>query len=140
MPLCSIGYAAAERLAQDGASVVISSRKQQNVDNALKKLKEQGLTVSGLTCHAGSAEDRTKLFEHVSLPSPPDCSLNCLSVPEFIPVHFHNACCILQACKEFGGVDILVSNAAVNPAFGPILDVWTISVFVIIYTSTQWLC
>ena len=25
--------------------------------------------------------------------------------------------------EEFGGVDILVSNAAVNPVFGPIFDV-----------------
>lgn len=27
-----------------------------------------------------------------------------------------------QACERFGGVDILVSNAAVNPAVGPVLD------------------
>jgi NAD(P)-dependent dehydrogenase (short-subunit alcohol dehydrogenase family) len=25
--------------------------------------------------------------------------------------------------NEFGGIDLLVSNAAVNPIFGPILDV-----------------
>ena len=28
-----------------------------------------------------------------------------------------------QTVEEFGGVDILVSNAAVNPVFGPIFDV-----------------
>jgi len=29
-----------------------------------------------------------------------------------------------QALKDFGAVDILVSNAAVNPAFGLFLDVY----------------
>lgn len=28
-----------------------------------------------------------------------------------------------QAVDTFGGIDILVSNAAVNPAVGPVLDV-----------------
>ena len=30
----------------------------------------------------------------------------------------------LQAKSKFGGVDILVSNAAVNPAVSPILEVY----------------
>lgn len=52
----------AQRLALDGAHVVISSRKQQNVDSALEKLKNQGLSVSGMVCHAGVKEDRQKLI------------------------------------------------------------------------------
>ena len=34
-----------------------------------------------------------------------------------------SSCCVFQTVEEFGGVDILVSNAAVNPVFGPILEV-----------------
>lgn len=85
-----IGLAIAERLAEDGASVMISSRKQQNVDNAVKTLKSKGLSVSGTVCHVAKKEHRQKLLE--------------------------------KTVYEFGGIDLLVSNAAVNPIFGPILD------------------
>lgn len=30
---------------------------------------------------------------------------------------------LLQTLEHFGGIDILVSNAAANPAFGPVLQV-----------------
>ncbi|XP_005877043.2 PREDICTED: dehydrogenase/reductase SDR family member 2, mitochondrial-like [Myotis brandtii] len=53
-----IGFAIARRLAQDGAHVVVSSRKQQNVDQALAALQGEGLSVSGTVCHVGKAEDR----------------------------------------------------------------------------------
>ncbi|XP_038166368.1 dehydrogenase/reductase SDR family member 2, mitochondrial-like isoform X1 [Arvicola amphibius] len=56
-----IGFAIARRLAQDGAHVVISSRKQQNVDRAVATLKEEGLSVTGTVCHVGKAEDRQHL-------------------------------------------------------------------------------
>ncbi|CAO2590917.1 Dehydrogenase/reductase SDR family member 2, mitochondrial, partial [Lemmus lemmus] len=56
-----IGFAIARRLAQDGAHVVISSRKQQNVDRAVATLKEEGLSVTGTVCHVGKAEDRQDL-------------------------------------------------------------------------------
>ena len=55
----------AQRLAVDGAHVVVSSRNQENVDNAIKKLKSEGLSVSGMVCHAGSKEDRKRLIESV---------------------------------------------------------------------------
>ncbi|KAL4234489.1 Dehydrogenase/reductase SDR member 2 [Mactra antiquata] len=85
-----IGYAIAERLAEDGAKVMISSRKQQNVDRAVSNLQKKGYTVSGMVCHVAKKDHRTKMIE--------------------------------QTVKEFGGIDMLVSNAAVNPIFGPILD------------------
>ncbi|CAH1779235.1 unnamed protein product [Owenia fusiformis] len=85
-----IGFAIAKRLAQDGAHVVISSRKKQKVDAAVQELKAEGLNVSGIVCHVGKAEDRKKLIE--------------------------------QTVKEQGGLDIFVSNAAVNPTMGPILE------------------
>uniref|UniRef100_A0AC11BLC0 Uncharacterized protein n=1 Tax=Ovis aries TaxID=9940 RepID=A0AC11BLC0_SHEEP len=86
-----IGFAIARRLAQDGAHVVVSSRKQQNVDRAVAALQGEGLSVSGTVCHVGKAEDRERL--------------------------------VATAVKLHGGVDILVSNAAVNPFFGSLMDV-----------------
>nr|XP_014589547.1 dehydrogenase/reductase SDR family member 2, mitochondrial isoform X2 [Equus caballus] len=56
-----IGFAIARRLAQDGAHVVVSSRKQQNVDQAVAALQEEGLSVMGTVCHVGKAEDRERL-------------------------------------------------------------------------------
>uniref|UniRef100_A0AC11BKT6 Uncharacterized protein n=1 Tax=Ovis aries TaxID=9940 RepID=A0AC11BKT6_SHEEP len=56
-----IGFAIARRLAQDGAHVVVSSRKQQNVDRAVAALQGEGLSVSGTVCHVGKAEDRERL-------------------------------------------------------------------------------
>lgn len=84
-----IGFAIAQRLAREGAKVIISSRKVKNVEEATKKLTGEGLNVTGLVCHVGKSEDRKKLFD--------------------------------QAHK-WGGLDILVSNAAVNPEVGSVLD------------------
>ncbi|XP_012589558.1 PREDICTED: dehydrogenase/reductase SDR family member 4 isoform X2 [Condylura cristata] len=85
-----IGFAIARRLAQDGAHVVVSSRKQQNVDRAVAALQGEGLSVTGTVCHVGKAEDRERL--------------------------------VATAVKLHGGIDILVSNAAVNPFFGNLMD------------------
>ncbi|XP_073431509.1 dehydrogenase/reductase SDR family member 4-like isoform X3 [Dendrobates tinctorius] len=85
-----IGLAIARRLVQDGARVLVSSRKQENVDRAVEELKKEGLAVEGTVCHVGKNEDRVKLVN--------------------------------TAVQKFGGVDILVSNAAVNPFIGNILD------------------
>lgn len=86
-----IGFAISRRLAQDGAHVVISSRKQQNVDRAVVTLKQEGLSVTGTVCHVGKAKDRKQL--------------------------------VATAVNLHGGIDILVSNAAVNPFFGNLMDV-----------------
>ncbi|XP_044774150.1 dehydrogenase/reductase SDR family member 4 isoform X3 [Neomonachus schauinslandi] len=86
-----IGFAIARRLARDGAHVVISSRKQQNVDRAVAALQGEGLSVAGTVCHVGKAEDRKRL--------------------------------VATAVNLHGGIDILVSNAAVSPFFGNLMDV-----------------
>ncbi|XP_067595918.1 dehydrogenase/reductase SDR family member 4 isoform X2 [Pseudorca crassidens] len=86
-----IGFAIARRLAQDGAHVVVSSRKQQNVDRAVAMLRGEGLSVTGTVCHVGKGEDRERL--------------------------------VATAVNLHGGVDILVSNAAVMPFFGNLMDV-----------------
>ncbi|XP_069490029.1 dehydrogenase/reductase SDR family member 4-like isoform X2 [Ambystoma mexicanum] len=85
-----IGLAIARRLAQDGAHVVVSSRKKANVDRTVEELRAENLSVSGVVCHVGKEEDRQRL--------------------------------VATAVEQFGGIDILVSNAAVNPFAGNILD------------------
>uniref|UniRef100_A0A3P9NBH6 Dehydrogenase/reductase (SDR family) member 4 n=1 Tax=Poecilia reticulata TaxID=8081 RepID=A0A3P9NBH6_POERE len=85
-----IGLAAAQALGKRGAHVVVSSRRQANVDKAVALLKSQSIRVTGTTCNVGKGEDREKLVQ--------------LTV------------------DQCGGIDILVSNAAVNPFFGNILD------------------
>lgn len=90
-PTKRIGFAIAQRFAQEGAKVVVSSRKPENVTKAVNQLKSNGLSdVIGVKCHVSNAEDRKNLFE--------------------------------AAIKNFGKIDILVSNAAVNPAIGPVVD------------------
>ncbi|KAI5701060.1 hypothetical protein M8J75_005725 [Diaphorina citri] len=86
-----IGFAIAKRLSAEGASVVISSRKESNVNKAVETLQKEGhQKISGVVCHVAKKEDRQKLFEYAE--------------------------------KKFGGIDILVSNAAVNPATGPVVE------------------
>ncbi|GAA0171760.1 dehydrogenase [Lithospermum erythrorhizon] len=58
-----IGFGIAQRLGQEGASIVISSRKQKNVDEAVEKLKSKGIEVSGLVCHVSNKEQRKSLIE-----------------------------------------------------------------------------
>eukprot|EP01018_Ginkgo_biloba_P003365 Gb_02331 [translate_table: standard] len=58
-----IGFGIAERLGLEGASVVISSRKQKNVDEAVEKLRAKGIEVLGVACHVSNANQRKNLFE-----------------------------------------------------------------------------
>ncbi|XP_011252942.2 dehydrogenase/reductase SDR family member 4 isoform X2 [Camponotus floridanus] len=78
-----MGFSIAKRLAQEGAKVMISSRKESNVKKAVEELQSEGLQIEGTVCHVAKAEDRKNLFEKTK--------------------------------ANFGGLDILVSNAAVNP-------------------------
>ncbi|XWS15514.1 hypothetical protein CRYUN_Cryun34aG0006800 [Craigia yunnanensis] len=58
-----IGLSIAERLGLEGASVVISSRKQKNVDEAVEKLKNKGIQVLGVVCHVSNAQQRKVLIK-----------------------------------------------------------------------------
>ncbi|XP_053980158.1 dehydrogenase/reductase SDR family member 4-like [Hylaeus volcanicus] len=78
-----IGLAIARRFAQEGAKVMICSRKEPNVKKAVEELKSEGLQVSSVVCHVGDSDHRKNLLEKTK--------------------------------EEFGGLDILVSNAGVNP-------------------------
>lgn len=64
---CRIGYAIAKKLAEDGAHVVVSSRKQKNVDKAVEALKSLKLSVTGVVCHVAKREDRQKLLDEVQI-------------------------------------------------------------------------
>ncbi|KAJ1428697.1 Short-chain dehydrogenase/reductase SDR [Sesbania bispinosa] len=85
-----IGFSIAERLGLEGASVVISSRKQQNVDEAVDKLRAKGIDVLAVVCHVSNAQQRKNLID--------------------------------QTLQKYGKIDIVVSNAAVNPSVDPILQ------------------
>ncbi|KAL4458338.1 hypothetical protein ABPG75_013203 [Micractinium tetrahymenae] len=84
-----IGLGIVRRLASEGARVVVSSRKQQNVDETVQQLRAEGLQVAGTACHVGDGAAIKRLVQF--------------------------------AIDTYGRLDILVSNAAVNPAAGPIL-------------------
>eukprot|EP00127_Corallochytrium_limacisporum_P006635 Clim_evm14s232 gene=Clim_evmTU14s232 len=58
-----IGFAAAERLAELGAKVFVSSRKQKNVDRAVKELKDKGYEADGIVCHVGKSDHRKAMIE-----------------------------------------------------------------------------
>ncbi|TMS39896.1 hypothetical protein L596_006352 [Steinernema carpocapsae] len=86
-----IGFAIAKRLGLDGASVVISSRKERNVKEAIAALRLEGVDADGLVAHVGIAGDRKKLIDFT--------------------------------LDRYGKLDILVSNAAVNPHYGDLLTI-----------------
>lgn len=79
-----IGLAIARRLGQEGGKVVISSRSEKHVLEAVEGLRKEGITCEGIVCHV--AKDRKKLINF--------------------------------ALEKYGGIDILVNNAAVSTNFG----------------------
>jgi len=57
-----IGLSIAKGLAENGAKVVISSRKQDAVDAVAQELKEAGLEAIGIECHIGDTTQREELI------------------------------------------------------------------------------
>lgn len=58
-----IGKAIAERLAQEGAAVVISSREKKHVDEVVAEFQKKGYEVIGVVCDVGKKADREKLIK-----------------------------------------------------------------------------
>ncbi|MFT5738082.1 MAG: dehydrogenase/reductase SDR family protein 4 [Maribacter sp.] len=56
-----IGLSIARGLAENGAKLVISSRKQEAVDAIAKAFHKEGLEAIGIACHIGDAEQREAL-------------------------------------------------------------------------------
>lgn len=83
-----IGESIARGLAECGAKVIISSRKQEAVDAVAAQFRADGLAATGVACHVGDAAQRMQLVQ--------------------------------RTVEIYGGVDILVNNAATNPTFGAI--------------------
>lgn len=62
-----IGLAIAEAFLQEGARVVISSRKQDSVNTVVQELNATyGDKVMGLVCHVGKVDTHTAVFEQIN--------------------------------------------------------------------------
>jgi NAD(P)-dependent dehydrogenase (short-subunit alcohol dehydrogenase family) len=87
-----IGLALAERLVSEGATVVLTGRKPESLDEAVSRLDaiEPGHAV-GVAGKADDAGHRADVFALVR--------------------------------DRFGGLDHLVNNAGINPAYGPALEI-----------------
>ena len=84
-----IGRAIAERMAEHGAQVVISSRKQEPCEALAIAIRGRGGQAIALPANIGHKEQLQTLVD--------------------------------KTVAHWGGIDILVCNAAVNPYFGPSL-------------------
>ena len=84
-----IGEAIAHAYARAGASVVLASRKQADLDEVAAEITAAGGRALAVAAHTGSDE-----------------AVNAL---------------VGRATESFGGVDIVVNNAATNPHFGPVM-------------------
>ena len=60
-----IGESMARGLAEFGAKVVISSRKQQAVDEVASKFNSEGLSAIGIECHVAKEDQRKNLIKKV---------------------------------------------------------------------------
>ena len=83
-----IGLAIGKLLAEAGAKVVISSRKQEHVDETVRGFQRDGHDVLGIAANMGNTNDVAMIAE--------------------------------KSIAHFGGIDIIVNNAAANPIFGPL--------------------
>lgn len=83
-----IGEAMARGLAEFGAKVVVSSRKQEAVDAVAEAFRADGLEATGIAANIGTLDDIHALVE--------------------------------KTVETYGGLDIIINNAAANPVFGPI--------------------
>lgn len=85
-----IGEAMARGLAEAGASVVVSSRKQEAVAEVMQSFRDAGLEAIAVACHMGHVEEIENLVE--------------------------------KTLETYGGIDIIVNNAATSPVYGPTLN------------------
>jgi dehydrogenase/reductase SDR family member 4 len=85
-----IGESMAQILAEAGAKVIVSSRKQEAVDEVANALKAQGYEATGVACHVGEMSQLKNLVE--------------------------------KTIEIYGGIDIIINNAATNPVFGPVVN------------------
>ena len=82
-----IGLAIVTRLAEHGATVIVSSRKQDACDAVAKDIQAAGGKAHAVACHIARKDDLRHLVD--------------------------------ETIARCGGIDIVISNAAVNPYLGP---------------------
>jgi NAD(P)-dependent dehydrogenase (short-subunit alcohol dehydrogenase family) len=82
-----IGRAIAERMAEHGAKVVVSSRKAEVCEEVARGIRDGGGEAAVIPCHVARKQDLQNLVE--------------------------------KTVALWGGIDVLVCNAAVNPYLGP---------------------
>lgn len=85
-----IGEQIARYFAQFGAKVVISSRRQADLDELAADIRQTGGEVTAIEARMGDETQTQHLFN--------------------------------KTIEIYGGVDILVNNAAANPYYGPTVD------------------
>ncbi len=85
-----IGRSIAERMAEHGAKVVISSRKLDACEEVARGIRSRGGEAIATACHIGRKEELRALVD--------------------------------TTVERWGAIDVLVCNAAVNPYFGPSVD------------------
>ncbi|MDH4395492.1 MAG: SDR family oxidoreductase [Limnobacter sp.] len=91
-----IGLACAELLASQGATLIISSRKQDACDAVAAQLttdvssNSKGNKAIGMACHLGEIDQIQQLWKDIE--------------------------------ERFGQIDVVLNNGATNPHFGPIYD------------------
>jgi NAD(P)-dependent dehydrogenase (short-subunit alcohol dehydrogenase family) len=86
-----IGRAIAERFAEHGAKVVVSSRNLAACEEVVRSIEEKGGEAFAHACNISSKDDLRSL--------------------------------VAATTDKWSGIDILVCNAAVNPHFGPSIDI-----------------
>jgi NAD(P)-dependent dehydrogenase (short-subunit alcohol dehydrogenase family) len=87
-----IGLATAELFAAEGCNVVLTSRRQEALDEVAAALLE--------------AYPKVEVLAHAAHAAEPDQA----------------AACVDAAMARFGRIDVLVNNAGTNPYFGPMVD------------------
>jgi dehydrogenase/reductase SDR family protein 4 len=60
-----IGYAMVERFGLEGATVIVSSRKEQNTKKAEESLQKQNIKCDAIVCNFNNLDDRKKIFEYI---------------------------------------------------------------------------
>lgn len=85
-----IGRAIAERMAEHGAKVVVTSRKLDACEAVVSSIKAKGGEATAIVCNISRKQDLQALVDN--------------------------------SVKRYGGIDVLVCNAAVNPYYGPSVD------------------
>src|SRR5260370_24655025 len=60
-----IGEEIAKLLAEQGAHVIVSSRKQEDCESVAREINEAGGSAEAHPCHVGRLEDILAIFQHI---------------------------------------------------------------------------